>query len=110
MPVTAIIPNPVICDAGSCNGYGPKDDAAFTAIVNRMRLIDDRIQPANVVVEYRHVGLGFSGNPFGPDIVPMVTVKLQGMVFNLVTPGLSGLVTISMPDFSTSLVGEDLKS
>ena len=69
-----------------------------------------RVQAANVVVEYQHIGLGFAGNPYGMDIVPTVKVRLQGMVFNLITPVFSGLMTINMPDFATTLMGEDLQS
>ena len=107
-PVSALSPNPVICTASGCNGYGPMDTAAFNAVVTRMQAIHSAIQASNVQVEYRHVGLGFSGNPYGPDIVPTVTVKLQGMVFNLVTPGLSALVSVPLPEFRTTLTGEDL--
>lgn len=108
VPIASINPNPVICTSTGCNGYGPLDAPAFANIVAAMQLIDDRIAAANVVVEYRHIGLGFAGNPYGADIVPSVTVRLQGRVFNLVTPGFSGLVSITMPDFATTLVGEDL--
>lgn len=107
-PVSAISPNPIICTASGCNGYGPINTDAFNAIVTRMQAIDRRIQASNVQIEYRHIGLGFSGNPYGLDIVPTVTVKLQGMVFNLVTPGLSGLVSVPLPEFRTTLTGEDL--
>ena len=110
VPVGAVNPNPVICDVNGCNGYGPLDTAAFNNIVATMQLIYSRVQPANVVVEYEHVGLGFAGNPYGSDIVPTVTVRLQGMVFKLVTPMVSGLFTINMPDFATTLIGEDLQS
>ena len=34
------------------------DDIAFGLIVARMQLIYNKIQPENVVVEYRHIGLG----------------------------------------------------
>ena len=61
-------------------------------------------------VIYEHVGLGFSGNPFGADIVPMVTVRMTGLTFNPVTPGVSGFGTLSMPDFAASLSGEDAQN
>ncbi len=110
IPIGAVNPNPVICDVNGCNGYGPLDTTAFNAIVAIMQGIYSRVQANNVVVEYEHVGLGFSGNPYGMDIVPTVKIRLQGMVFNLVTPLVAGLVTITMPDFSTTLMGEDLQS
>lgn len=107
-PLSSVNPNPVICKSSGCNGYGPLDEAAFTAIVNAMKRINSRIDATNVTVEYRHVGLGFAGNPYGPDIVPTVTIKLSGMVFQFLTPGLSGITSVSLPDFRTTLTGEDL--
>ena len=86
------------------------DDIAFALIVARMQLIYDKIQPENVVVEYRHIGLGFAGNPLGPDLHPLVTITLVGMQFNLITPGLAGILNIAMPDFAATMTGEDLTS
>ena len=34
-------------------------------------------------------------NPIGPDIDPLVTVKLRVMEFSFVTPGLAGICTLS---------------
>ena len=110
VPITAISPNPVTCNSSGCDGYGPLDAAAFSAIVARMKEIFRRVEEANVVIEYRHIGLGFAGNPFGPDIVPAVTVKLRDMTFRFMTPGLAGLADISMPEFATTLTGEDMTS
>jgi hypothetical protein len=102
------------CTNTGCNGNGNTDDDfdvdAFGLIVARMQLIYDKIQPENVVVEYRHIGLGFSGDPFGPDLHPLVTVRLTGMTFVFVTPGLSGILDIDLPDFAATLTGEDLTS
>jgi len=110
IPAGAINPNPVVCTSAGCNGYGPLDNTAFNAIVTRMQQVYTRVQPANVVVEYLHVpGLGFAGNPYGPDFVPIVTVKLQGLVFNLAT-GLLGFATITMPAFAATMPGEDLQN
>lgn len=106
-PINAVSPNPVICTVNGCNGYGPMDINAFNNIVTEMQRYSDAIQPANVQIEYRHIGLGLSGNPFGSDIAPMVTVRLQGMVFDFVVPGFSGLTSINMPSFVTTLTGED---
>ncbi len=106
VPVTAVDPNPVVCTSTGCSGYGPKNDAAFDAIVTRMQLASPQIQPGNVIVEYRHIGLGFSGNPIGSDIAPAVTIRLQGMQFNFVTPALAGIATLNMPEFTATLTGE----
>lgn len=107
-PLSAISPNPVICTVKKCNGYGKKNDAAFLAIVAAMQRVNDRILPENVEIRYEHIGLGFAGNPFGSDIVPTVTVKLQGMVFRPVTPALLGFVSINMGEYRTTLTAEDL--
>jgi hypothetical protein len=107
--------DPIVCTStgtgnASCtpNGYNPYNATAFTNIVNRMRNAHDGIQHSNVVIEYRHIGLGFAGNPYGPDIAPLVTIRLVNMQFIFVTPGLAGLATINMPGFAASLTAEDL--
>ncbi len=86
------------------------DDITFALIVTQMQAIYDKIQPENVVVEYRHIGLGFSGNPIGPDLHPAVTVTLVGMQFVFITPGLSGILNIPMPDFAATMTGEDFRT
>ena len=80
---------------------------AFLAIVTMMQRHYDRVEANNVVIEYRHIGLGFAGNPVGPDVDPLVTVKLRDMEFNFITPGLAGIFTLNLPDFAASLTGED---
>ena len=80
---------------------------AFLAIVAQMQKMYDRIEAHNVVIEYRHIGLGFAGNPIGPDVDPLVTVKLRDMEFDFITPGLAGIFTLNLPDFAASLTGED---
>ncbi len=86
------------------------DDIAFGLIVARMQLIYGKIQPENVIVEYRHIGFGFSGDPTSPDLHPLVTVRLTGMQFDFITPGLAGLFPINMPAFTATMTGEDLTS
>ncbi|MCW5751209.1 MAG: pilus assembly protein [Alphaproteobacteria bacterium] len=118
VPVAAVNNgNPIVCTstsagAVSCapNGWGPVNTAAFNAIVARMQVFFAAIGPENVVIEYRHVGLGFAGNPYGPDIAPAVTVRLTGLAFNFLTPIVAGLVSIPMPAFAATLTGEDLSS
>ena len=107
--------DPVVCkwwpnDGTKCIVNGkpePGNDTAFLAIVDRMKQTYDQIEPRNVIVEYRHIGLGFSGNPFGSDIIPSVTVRLEMDAFEFVTPGLSGLFTIDRPDYQTTFTAED---
>ncbi len=106
---------------GGCSAFGGNpgwDAVAFDAIVDKMRGIFPRIQPANVVVEYRHVGMGFAGR-LGADLVPTVTVELQGLTFDFLLlsflgPMMYGATTvpagIPMPSFAATLTGEDLAS
>ncbi len=102
------------CTNTGCNGNGDTstdfDDFTFARIVARMRALYDQIGPENVVVEYRHIGLGFAGDPTSPDLHPLVTVSLRNMEFEFVTPGLAGIFTLNMPDFAASMTGEDLTS
>ena len=105
---------PVVCSrpggSATCDA-GNADDAAFMAIVARMQLIYAKIQPENVIISYEHVGLGFSGSPFGSSIDPMVTVRVTGLTLNLITPGLAQLAeTITIRDFQSTQLAEDLES
>lgn len=110
---------PVYCSAvGGVPGCGfdlnnldssKADPVAFNNIVGRVSAIYDRVGPDNVVIEYRHIGLGFCGKPptHGPEIEPATTVRLRDMEFEFVTPGLSGITGIDMPDFNATLTAED---
>ncbi len=106
---------------GGCSAFGGNpgwDAVAFDAIALKMRGIFPRIQRENVVVEYRHVGMGFAGR-LGGDLVPTVTLELQGLTFDFLLlsflgPMLYGATTvpagIPMPSFAATLTGEDLAS
>ena len=66
-----------------------------------------RIRPENVIVTYRHTGLGFAGRPGGP--VPTITVELTGLTYNYsFLAGLLGLGPVTMPPMRTTATGEDL--
>ncbi len=100
-----------ICPGG-CGAFGgnPGSDAvAFTAIVDKMQGIFPRIQPANVVVKYSHVGMGFAGR-LGGDLVPTVTLELQGLTFDFLLLSFLGPAGVPMPAFAATLTGEDLAS
>lgn len=106
---------PVECDGatGTCSQVGdnfdPNTHPTFTRIVSKMQEIFPAVRPANVVVEYVPIQLGFVGR-CGP--VPSVTVRLQNMVFDfMVIDTLANLTTgssIAMPSFNATMVGEDL--
>ncbi|MBL4800517.1 MAG: pilus assembly protein [Emcibacter sp.] len=111
VPVSAINGGqPVICKSGgNCNGYG-FDQAGFDKILTRMQGVYPQIQAENLVVEYHHIGFGFSGNPYGSDISPNVTVRLENMQFNFLFPGLQTLATLTMPELKATLTGEDFRN
>jgi len=102
------------CSNGSCTCVGggicdavAYDDTAFQAIVSRMSAFYPPITPDDVVVEYKNVGVGYAGDPNGPDVEPMVTVKLQNLSFRPITC-LVFACSITMPNFSASVTSEDL--
>jgi Flp pilus assembly protein TadG len=90
---------------GFC-GTTSLDSDAFNNIVARMALIYPTITASNVEVDYKNVGLGFAGNPDGPDVSPLVTVKLKNLTFHPITC-LVFACSISMPSFSSALTLED---
>lgn len=93
------------CTGSMCGSIG-YNGAAFTNIVDRMQAMYAPITPANVQVEYRNVGIGFAGNPSGPDVSALVTVRLAGLQFQPVTCFVFAC-SITMPDFSSALTLED---
>lgn len=102
----------IVCtdDGCACTGACPfpadADADAFAAIVERMQDIKNEIEPANVEIVYSWSGLGFSGDPNGPDVAPFVTVRLVDMdyqpLFTLITGG-----DVALPDFAYTLTAED---
>ena len=90
---------------GSCSFPTTADSAAFTSIVDRMQEIKSEIRASNVRIEYDWSGLGFSGDPNGPDVAPIVTVKLINMQHTPIYSLFTG--TIALPEFAYSLTAED---
>lgn len=94
--------------SSTCDNGNTFDGTSFNTIVTRMQVAYPQLQPSQVIVEYRDVGLGFAGRA-GP--VPAVTVRLNNIPFDfLVLNSLLGLPTITMPDFRATLIGEDLSA
>ncbi len=138
LTTTALAPFTVSCTSGTCSCSGPGcvkfiaglsagavsdfDPIAFNAIITRMDGVfrGSDLDASNLTIEYSHVGMGFAGRP-GPDIVPVVTVRLIGVTFNFMVlsfirplmfygseqPTTSGF---PMPPFTATLSGEDLYS
>ncbi len=80
--------------------------APFTLIYDRMHMFLSSLDPKNVSISYKPSGLGFAGDPNGPDISPVVTVELTGLTFQPTLLQLFG-GTIPLPSFSAALTMED---
>jgi TadE-like protein len=108
-----IVCNQSACCAGAVTctapfpAVGTFNTTVFNNIAARMTALDHAIKPENIIVTYSGSGLGFAGDPNGPDVSPIVTVKLTGMTFKPITFLL--FATFTLPDFRTSLTAEDLK-
>lgn len=87
--------------ASSANG---RNSDAFTAIVTWMQRFDPRVVAANVVVTYQNVGLGYSGNPTGPDVSPLTTVEMRNLTFS---PIILFGGTLNLPPVKATLTLED---
>lgn len=94
------------CSGGTICGSIGYNATAFDAIVARMSAMYPSITDENVVVEYRNIGLGYAGDPNGPDVAPLVTVRLTDMTFQPITTLLFG-GAMAMPDFRAALTLED---
>lgn len=115
-PVPAALFDRAVCDNTSCTctassggfcsaaGY---NGTAFANLVARMSAMYPAIDAEHVLIEYRNVGLGYSGDPNGPDVAPLVTVELRNMNFQPVTTLIFG-AAVAMPSFTASLTAEDL--
>jgi hypothetical protein len=121
LPLPANLQLEIICDNSGCTGTGAItspgfSSAAFNAVVANMQSIYAGIKPENVVITYRHVGLGWVGRP-GGSVVPAVTVGLRNMSYDFIlldvavticTAGAVNINNIFYPSFSATLIGEDL--
>lgn len=112
-PVPAAQFSVASCTSSGCNCTGgavcsaiSHDSEAFNRIVERMKIFYPQLQPENVRVEYRNVGLGFAGDPNGPDVAALVTVSLTGTSFQPLSTMMLGK-NVTMPDFRAALTLED---
>ncbi len=95
-----------VATAGGFCGTTSFNSTNFTRLVTRMHSMYPAINAANVRVDYKNVGLGFAGDPNGPDISPLVTVRLTGLNFHPVTCFVFAC-SMTMPSFSAALTLED---
>jgi Flp pilus assembly protein TadG len=102
----------VTCSGATSSCTGGSNTAmnmtVFGEILARMRVFNPQIQAANVVIIYRHVGLGFAGNPFGPDTEPEISISLTGLNLTQGALSLLGVQAFTMPPLTTTISSEDL--
>ncbi len=98
------------CKAGGTCSFavapGTQGSAAFTAIVTRMQDFRSSITPEKVVIDYDWSGLGYSGDPTGPDVAPFVTVRLRNMTYQPITLLLFG-GEVGLPETPYTITSED---
>lgn len=107
---TATFGSATCADTGDCtvtgtaSGINGRNQIAFDQIVTWMQNFDPEIQAANVRVIYENIGLGYSGDPTGPDVSPLTTIELRNLTFQpLILFGGS----IGLPTIKASLTLED---
>jgi len=89
---------------GAASGINGRNAAAFTAIVTWMQNFYPLITASKVTVIYQNVGLGYSGDPGGPDVAPLTTVQVSNMQFQ---PMILFGGTVNLPVIKASLTQED---
>lgn len=91
---------------GSCSFPLTASNTAFTSLTSRMAQIYPGLTANNIVVTYSWSGLGFSGDPNGPDVAPLTTVSLRNVTFAPFSSFIFGN-TIALPSFAYTLPMED---
>ena len=92
--------------ASSCSFGTTASNSAFTGLTTRMAKIYPGLTANNVVVTYSWSGLGFSGDPNGPQVAPLTTVSLRNLNFAPFSSFIFG-GQVSLPAFAYSLPMED---
>ena len=107
-PVPTNVFSSTTCTSGSCTGGWGYSGTAFTNVVDRVRLFMPEIGAGNVQIQYDNVGLGYAGDPNGPDVAPLITVSLINLQFRPLVFRLFGGATLQLATVSASVTGEDL--
>jgi Flp pilus assembly protein TadG len=91
----------------NCAGIGTTaDTAAFNRVADRMILMANFVRRSDVTIRYDNSGLGYAGDPNGPDVAPIVTVSAAGVPFRPAIFMFFG-GRIVLPTVSASLTLED---
>lgn len=107
-PIPASCFSQISCSKTGANATctsGAADSDAFDRVLERMRLFMPEIQDSNVQLIYSPSGLGYAGDPNGPDLAPIVTVRLSGMSFNPMI--ILAMASVGLPEVRSSLTLED---
>lgn len=102
-----------VCTTAPCKGSRTYNGTAFGVIVNRMDAHYEAIDADNVTVSYLGSGLGFAGDPSGPELSPTIEITVNGpnvpdadkLKFQPITTLL--FAEFNLPTVRTSMTGED---
>jgi hypothetical protein len=115
--VTAGVPVPLTvwkgttCTRTGCtnvDGLGPApglNQEAFEDLQARVRALFPEAQGVNISVTYTNVGLGYAGDPYGPDVSPQISLRVSGLRFTPLTT--LSLAAFNLPAFSATMTMED---
>jgi Flp pilus assembly protein TadG len=109
-PVPTTSFNAVDCNNLTCtrDGAGPLpgySSSAFNNIVSRMSDLAPQATADKVIIRYENVGLGYSGDPYGADVAPAISVTIRGVSFTPVA--LFRLGTFTIGDTVATITAED---
>ncbi len=94
--------------AGTTLAGNTFDNSTFNAVVTKMQHYDPEITAAKVTVTYHHVGIGRVGNPYAPDMEPLVSVSVTGLTFQSAALQIFGVAPFTLPTMTSTLSGESL--
>lgn len=83
---------------------GTPDQAAFDRLADRMFRVWGGVSKDAITIDYDWSGLGFAGDPHGPDVAPLITVSLKSQRFPMWF--LLGS-TVPLPDTRYTVPSED---
>lgn len=84
------------------------DNTTFNAVLSKMQAYQPDITAADVTITYRHVGIGKVGNPYAPDMEPLVSVSVANLTFTSVALQIFGVAPFNLPTMTSTLSGESL--
>lgn len=107
---TTMFDSAVCTNSGNCTVSGTggidasRNSTAFNQIVTWMQKFDPAVASSQVKVTYKNVGLGYSGDPNGPNVAALTTVELDGLRFY---PMILFGYSVALPPIKASLTLED---